>query len=70
MMIWSRAMFRHSNNNDSQVTKEGLNFKNKLTPYQGQYLTGRVQQTWLRGRLAYDSKEGGFEGFKAQGRLI
>ncbi|KAL1677272.1 hypothetical protein EV122DRAFT_252652 [Schizophyllum commune] len=36
------------------VTKEQMNFKNKLSPYEGLTLRGRVEQTWLRGGLAYD----------------
>ena len=31
-----------------------MNFKNKLSPYEGLTLRGRVEQTWLRGELAYD----------------
>ncbi|KAF5354785.1 hypothetical protein D9756_005299 [Leucocoprinus leucothites] len=37
-----------------EVTKEGLNFKNKLTPYVGQRLRGVVEQTYVRGKLVYD----------------
>ncbi|KAI0784051.1 allantoinase [Abortiporus biennis] len=40
------------------VTKESLNFKNKLTPYEGLTLKGKVQQTYLRGNLVYDAVEG------------
>jgi allantoinase len=32
-----------------------LAHKNKITPYDGLTLTGRVEQTWLRGRAAFDS---------------
>lgn len=38
----------------SQVAKEDLVFKNKLTPYEGLQLKGQVEQTYLRGRLIYD----------------
>lgn len=41
-----------------QVTKESLNFKNKVSPYEGLTLTGRVEQTYLRGQLVYDQSEG------------
>ncbi|KAI0034143.1 allantoinase [Vararia minispora EC-137] len=37
-----------------QITKETLNFKNKLTPYEGRTLRGRVETTVLRGRIVYD----------------
>jgi len=40
------------------VTKESLNFKNKLTPYEGLTLSGRVQKTFVRGTLVYDATEG------------
>lgn len=36
-----------------QVTKEALNFKNKLTAYEGLRLSGRIQETWLHGDLCY-----------------
>ncbi|KAF9462407.1 hypothetical protein BDZ94DRAFT_1322596 [Collybia nuda] len=38
-----------------QVTKDSLNFKNKLSPYVGLTLRGRVEKTFLRGSLVYDS---------------
>ncbi|KAH8089895.1 allantoinase [Cristinia sonorae] len=41
-----------------KVTKESLNFKNKLTPYEGLSLKGRVLKTFLRGNLVYDSVTG------------
>jgi allantoinase len=53
----------------SQVTKESLNFKNKLCPYEGLSLRGRVEKTFVRGNLVYDSK-GGFEGLKPKGILL
>ena len=45
-----------------QVTKESLNFKNKLTPYEGLTLKGKVKKTFLRGRLVYDAEAGFIEG--------
>ncbi|KAI9507793.1 allantoinase [Russula earlei] len=36
------------------VTKETLQFKNKLTPYEGMVLSGRVDQTILRGSPIYN----------------
>ncbi|KAF8307444.1 Metallo-dependent hydrolase [Clavulina sp. PMI_390] len=52
------------------VTKESLNFKNKLSPYEGLSLKGRVQQTWLRGSLTYDVAQAGAEFIEARGKLI
>ncbi|THH23203.1 hypothetical protein EUX98_g7978 [Antrodiella citrinella] len=51
-----------------KVTKESLNFKNKLTPYEGLTLQGRVLKTYLRGNLIYDASEG-FAG-KPAGQLL
>ncbi|EIW55433.1 allantoinase [Trametes versicolor FP-101664 SS1] len=52
------------------VTKELLNFKNKLTPYEGLTLAGKVEKTFLRGRLVYDGVEGGFSGLEPTGHLL
>jgi allantoinase len=38
----------------AQVTKETLQFKNKLTPYEGMVLSGRVEQSILRGSPIYN----------------
>ncbi|PSS34127.1 hypothetical protein PHLCEN_2v1837 [Hermanssonia centrifuga] len=43
-----------------EVTKESLNFKNKLTPYEGLTLSGRTEKTFLRGNLIYDACSAGF----------
>ncbi|KAH9948047.1 allantoinase [Amylocystis lapponica] len=53
-----------------EVTRESLNFKNKLTPYEGLTLRGRVEKTFLRGRLVYDLAAGGFEGLAPVGQLL
>lgn len=53
-----------------QVTRESLNFKNKLTPYEGMMLSGRVDKTYLRGNLVYDRNAEGFEGLKPTGKLL
>ncbi|KAI0765483.1 allantoinase [Fomes fomentarius] len=53
-----------------QVTKESLNFKNKLTPYEGLTLSGRVEQTYVRGRLVYAGPEAGFAGLQPVGELL
>jgi len=52
-----------------KVTNESLNFKNKLTPYDGLTLRGRVERTYLGGTLVYDSSHG-FEGFEPVGKLL
>jgi allantoinase len=52
-----------------QVTRESLQFKNKLSPYQGFTLKGQVQQVYLRGKLAYN-KGKGFNGFIPLGKLL
>jgi allantoinase len=36
------------------VAAEVLHHRHKITPYQGETLTGAVQQTFLRGRKIYD----------------
>jgi len=38
----------------SRVEAERLFFKHKISPYLGQDLFGRVEQTWLRGASVYD----------------
>ncbi|KAJ6593926.1 allantoinase [Mycena capillaripes] len=40
------------------VTKDLLQFKNKLSPYEGQTLRGQVKQTFVRGSLVYDHRTG------------
>jgi allantoinase len=52
-----------------QVTKASLNFKNKLTPYEGMKLKGQVDKTFLRGELIY-SCNSGFEGLAPIGKLL
>ncbi|KAF8633355.1 hypothetical protein AX17_004527 [Amanita inopinata Kibby_2008] len=37
-----------------EVTSESLRFKNRLSPYVGQTLRGRIEQTYLRGNMIYD----------------
>jgi allantoinase len=51
-----------------QVTKESLNFKNKLSPYVGLSLTGQVVQTYVRGTLVFD-REAGFSS-RASGEFV
>ncbi|KAA1468042.1 allantoinase [Dentipellis sp. KUC8613] len=55
---------------EHKVTKESLNFKNKLTPYEGKVLSGQVVKTILRGQVVYDRELGGFAGTKSTGQLL
>lgn len=52
-----------------QVTREALQFKHKLSPYQGSTLRGKVQKVYLRGKLAYENDKS-FEGLGPLGRLL
>jgi len=52
-----------------KVTKESLNFKNKLSPYEGTILDGSIEQTYLRGTLIYD-RNIGFENILPTGKLL
>ncbi|EJF58144.1 allantoinase [Dichomitus squalens LYAD-421 SS1] len=55
---------------ETKVTKESLNFKNKLTPYKGLALRGRVDRTFLRGLLIYDGAVNGFTDLEPVGALL
>jgi allantoinase len=48
------------------VTAERLHHRHKITPYEGEILTGVVQKTFLRGQKIYD---GGHVG-EPQGNLV
>ncbi|KAJ3516842.1 hypothetical protein NLJ89_g874 [Agrocybe chaxingu] len=52
-----------------KVTKEAMQFKNKLSPYEGMSLQGRVEKTYLRGVKVFDRVEG-FQGLPPTGRLL
>jgi len=52
------------------VTKEALQFKNKLTPYEGLVLSGRVEQTILRGNLIYNGISDTFNDLAPSGVLL
>jgi allantoinase len=47
-----------------------LNFKNKLSPYEGLTLKGVVEKTFIRGNLVFDVHEGGFTDTKPLGVLL
>lgn len=40
----------------TQVTKDKLHFKNKLSPYEGMTVRGIAEKTFLRGQLVWDNK--------------
>ncbi|PPQ63996.1 hypothetical protein CVT24_009425 [Panaeolus cyanescens] len=50
-----------------EVTNELLQFKNKISPYQGLKLYGRVEQVYLRGQIAF-KQDTGFQ--EPIGRLL
>ena len=52
-----------------QVTEDSLHYKNKISPYQGMKLRGRVEQTYLRGQKIFD-RVSGFKGMSPVGRLL
>jgi len=52
------------------VTKETLLFKNKLTPYEGMVLSGRVEQAILRGRPVYNGTSNTFFDLEPSGVLL
>ncbi|KAI8971321.1 allantoinase [Trametes punicea] len=54
----------------TKVTRELLNFKNKLTPYEGLTLSGKVEKTFLRARPIYNGSEQGFAGLEPMGVLL
>ena len=50
-----------------KVTPDRLHFRHAISPYLNETLTGRVQQTYLRGACIFDSGE--FPG-KPEGREV
>ncbi|KAH8647280.1 putative allantoinase Dal1 [Xylariales sp. PMI_506] len=58
---------------DSWIVKPStLLFRNKVSPYQGRTMKGRVRETWVRGRQVYvhGSANGGFVRGRCEGRLL
>jgi len=49
--------------------KDKLNYKNKISPYEGMKLCGVVQQTFLRGQKVFD-RVGGFQELPPKGKLL
>lgn len=41
-----------------EITKDGLLFRNKMSPYVGKTLDGRIEKTYLGGKLAFDADKG------------
>ena len=54
----------------TQVTKKTLQFKNKLTPYEGMVLSGKVEQTILRGIPIYNGISDTFTNSRPAGILL
>jgi len=54
------------------ITNEGLRIRNKLTPYAGMQVNGRIRQTYIRGYLAFNVllEDGGFHGLGMRGRQL
>ncbi|OAX42545.1 allantoinase [Rhizopogon vinicolor AM-OR11-026] len=63
LIIWDPAA-------EFKVSKEQFHFKNKFSAYEGMLLNGVVQQTFLRGRVAYDRTQNGFGGLTPIGKLL
>ena len=49
-----------------------LLFRNKVSAYEGKRMTGKVKETWLRGRKVWDGRahNDGFGGRKPEGKLL
>lgn len=52
------------------MSKEHFHFKNKFSAYEGMMLNGVLQQTFLRGLVAYDRTRNGFDGLSPVGKLL
>lgn len=52
-----------------QVTKDTLQYKNKISPYEGMKLKGLVNRTYLGGKKVYDRLDG-FQGLPPIGQLL
>jgi len=52
-----------------QVTRDLLQYKNKISPYMGLELKGRVEETYLRGQKVYSSRDN-FQGLPPTGQLL
>ncbi|KAG1751565.1 uncharacterized protein EDB91DRAFT_1045647 [Suillus paluster] len=63
LVIWDPAA-------EFKVSKEHFHFKNKFSAFEGMVLNGVVQQTFLRGRVAYDRTQNGFEGITPIGKFL
>jgi allantoinase len=50
-------LMRNTNNMLFQLTEDALYFKNKVSPYVGMTLAGRVEKTILRGSVVWDRNE-------------
>ncbi len=72
-IIFSRTLKLANDVVRVQVSKDLLHYKNKVSPYEGLKLQGRVQQTYLRGRKIFDSTSdfaNSFSGMEPIGKLL
>ena len=53
----SPAISPHVPHLSSQISKEMLQFKNKVTPYETRKLFGRTEKTIVRGRVVFDGQK-------------
>lgn len=53
-----------------QITPDDLYFKNKVSPYTGMHVDGRVMKTFLRGQEVFDKQEADAFVGSAKGRLL
>ncbi|KAI5117578.1 hypothetical protein M0805_005640 [Coniferiporia weirii] len=54
---------------ETKITKDNLYFKNKLSPYEGLTIYGRVEKTFVRGKIVWDASTNG-SALKPEGLLI
>jgi len=66
---WDGDLVLWDEDAEFEVTKDSLQYKNKISPYEGMKLRGRVEQTYLRGQKIFD-RVSGFKGMPPVGRLL
>ena len=72
-IIFSHTLKLANNVVCGQVSQDLLHYKNKVSPYEGLKLHGRVQQTYLRGKKIFDStsdSDNNFSGMGPIGKLL
>ncbi|OSX63784.1 hypothetical protein POSPLADRAFT_1033288 [Postia placenta MAD-698-R-SB12] len=63
VVVWDPEAESTVHTDGDEVTREGLNFQNKLSAYEGRTLKGQVARTYVGGQLVYE-RERGFEGLE------